>query len=78
MEDYNLEGVDIESFVSKKDLFTVGGLLKTFNECKMNGSRVVVNDLIKEVDIVDEYTRYFGKFENNVASKEGDTKESYM
>lgn len=78
VKDYGLDGVDVESIVSKKDLFTVGGLLKTFNECKMNGSRVVVDDLIKEVDIVDEYNRYFDKFENKVISSEVDTKESYM
>ena len=78
LKDYELEGVNVEDIVKMKDSLTVGGLLKTFNECKMNDSELKVEELAKEKSIILEFNRYFDKFENKVDMESVDTKESYV
>lgn len=78
LKDYELEGVNVDDIVKMKDSLTVGGLLKTFNECKMNDSELKVEELAKEKSIILEFNRYFDKFENKVDMESVDTKESYV
>ncbi|KKA03233.1 Peroxisomal ATPase HuPEX1 [Hanseniaspora uvarum DSM 2768] len=78
LKDYELEGVNVDDIVKMKDSLTVGGLLKTFNECKMNDSELKVEELAKEKSIILEFNRYFDKFENKVDMESVDTKESYI
>ncbi|CAI8507836.1 unnamed protein product [Hanseniaspora opuntiae] len=78
MNDYDVSGITVDEVMSVKERVTVGGMLKIFNEKGMSNEGVTKDNLLYEEDIIEEYRVYMDKFENKVASRDVDTKETYM